>query len=296
MMVVGGAFQPDRSIKMRDLRFLLVLFLLLMCVDGAYGQGASGSAAGTVTDPTGAVIPGATVEISNPVSGFTRTTKTDGNGQFQFFNIPFNPYRLTVTAQGFATSTKSVDVSSVVRVTALVKLDIEGSATSVTVETGADLVENDSTVHTDIDRAVIERLPVESASSSLSSIVTLSSPGVTADSNGLFHGMGDHAESSFSVDGQPITDQQSKVFSNQLPSSAVQSLEVIGGAPPAEYGDKTSSVIKVTTRSGQGVTTPTGSITTSYGTFGTSTVGGDLSYGGQRWGNFIAIDGVNSGR
>ena len=75
-----------------------------------------------------------------------------------------------------------------------------------------------------------------------------------ADSNGLFHGLGDHAENSFSVDGQPITDQQSKVFSNQLPMEAVQSMEVIEGAPPAEYGDKTSLVIDVTTRSGQGVT------------------------------------------
>ena len=56
----------------------------------------------------------------------------------------------------------------------------------------------------------------------------------------------------FSVDGQPITDQQSKVFSNQIPVDAVQSMEVIEGAPPAEYGDKTSLVIVVTTRSGLG--------------------------------------------
>ncbi len=56
----------------------------------------------------------------------------------------------------------------------------------------------------------------------------------------LFHGLGDHASNSFSVDGQPITDQQSKVFSNQIPSNSVQSMEVISGAPPAEYGDKTA--------------------------------------------------------
>jgi hypothetical protein len=107
---------------------------------------------------------------------------------------------------------------------------------------------------------------MESLSSGLSSIITLSSPGVSADSDGQVHGLGDHAENSMSLDGQPISDQQSKVFSNQVPSSAVQSLEVIDGAPPAEYGDKTSLVIKATTRSGQGVTTPTGSVTTSYGT------------------------------
>ena len=71
---------------------------------------------------------------------------------------------------------------------------------------------------------------------------------------------------------------------------SIQSLEVIEGAPPAEYGDKTSLVIDVTTRSGQGVTTPHGSITTSYGTFGTSNLGFDLGYGGQNWGNFISAE------
>jgi hypothetical protein len=108
--------------------------------------------------------------------------------------------------------------------------------------------------------------------------------------------MGDHAENSFSVDGQPITDQQSKVFSNQIPLDSIQSLEVISGAPPAEYGDKTSLIINVTTRSGQGETTPHGSVTASYGSFGSTGGGFDLGYGGEKWGNFIAVGGLNSGR
>ena len=99
-------------------------------------------------------------------------------------------------------------------------------------------------------QGLFDKVPLESQSSSLSSLVTLTTAGVAADSNGLFHGLGDHASNSFSVDGQPITDQQSKIFSNQLPSDAVESLEVIEGAPPAEYGDKTSLVIVATTRSG----------------------------------------------
>jgi len=71
---------------------------------------------------------------------------------------------------------------------------------------------------------------------------------------------------------------------------------VISGAPPAEYGDKTSIVINVTTQSGQGVTTPHGSLTASYGSFGTSNVDFNLAYGGQKWGNFISASGLNSGR
>jgi len=127
-------------------------------------------------------------------------------------------------------------------------------------------------------------------------LVTQTTPGVAADSNGLFHGLGDHASNSFSVDGQSITDQQSKVFSNQLPSNSIQSIQVISGAPPAEYGDKTSLVIVATTRSGQGVTKPTGSISSSYGAFGSATGAVDLSYGGKKWGNFIEVDGLNTGR
>ena len=176
-------------------------------------------------------------------------------------------------------------------------MNVPSSSESVTVETSAeDLLENTPTFHTDVDRNLIKKIPLESASSSVSSLVTLASPGVAADSNGLFHGLGDHAENSFSVDGQPITDQQSKVFSNQIPLDSIQSIEVISGAPPAQYGDKTSLVIDVTTRSGQGMTTPHGSVSGGYGSFGTSNVGFDLGYGGKNWGNFIAANGLNTGR
>jgi Carboxypeptidase regulatory-like domain/TonB-dependent Receptor Plug Domain len=260
-------------------------------------QSNSGTITGSVTDSTGAVVPGATVIILNPVSGYTRTATTDGSGSYQFQNIPFNPYHLTVKAAGFATLAQDVAVRSPVVVKVVSALKVETSSTTVKVEsTAGDLVENDSTMHTDIDRSQFQELPLESVTSSVSSLVTLSSPGISADSNGLFHGLGDHASNSFSIDGQPITDQQSKVFSNQIPSNSIQSLEVISGAPPAEYGGKTALVIQVTTRSGQGVGKPTGSFTTSYGAFGTVDGGFDLSYGGQNWGNFFELDGLNTGR
>src|SRR6202042_1258696 len=236
-------------------------------------------------------------EIRNPVSGFDRSTTTDAAGKFAFANIPFNPYHLTVEAAGFQSFVQDVEPRSSVPVDVAIKLQVAGSNTQVTVEAeGGDLIENASTFHPDVDKSLFDKLPLESASSSLSSLVTLSTPGIAADSNGLFHGLGDHAENSFSVDGQPITDQQSKVFSNQLPVDSVSSLEVISGAPPAEFGDKTSVVIVATTRSGLGVTTPHGSVTASYGAFGTSNAGFDLAYGGQKWGNFISVSGLNTGR
>ena len=277
--------------------FLVSLFLVSLDVPvRAQSAGNSGSINGTVTDPTGAVVPNATVEVHNPVSHFDRSTSTDSSGKFSIPNIPFNPYHLTIKAEGFSNQAQDVDVRSAVPVALNISLQVSGSSTTVTVEAGGDLVENDSTFHSDIDRNSFEKNPLESSTSSLSSEVTLSTPGIAADSNGLFHGLGDHAENSFSVDGQPITDQQSKVFSNQIPLDSVQSMEVISGAPPAEYGGKTSVVIVATTRSGQGVTKPTGSITTSYGSFGTANVSADLAYGGKNWGNFISASGLNTGR
>jgi hypothetical protein len=274
----------------------IVTVSAMLSVGAANAQSGGSSISGSVLDPSGAVVANATVEIHNAVSGFDRTTTTDSKGNFSFPNVPFNPYHMTVKAAGFAQTAQDVEIRSALGVNVKVNLAVAGSSEAVTVEAGEDLVENDPIGHTDVDRGLFDKIPLESQSSSVSSLVTLASPGVAADSNGLFHGMGDHASNSFSVDGQPITDQQSKVFSNQIPVDSIQSLEVIPGAPPAEYGGKTSLVIVATTRSGQGVTTPHGSINASYGSFGSSNVGFDLAYGGAKWGNFISANGLNSGR
>ena len=223
-------------------------------------SGSSGTIRGSVLDPSGAAIKDAVVEIQNPVSQYSRSTPTDSEGNFQFDNIPFNNYHLTASASGFELGVEDVNVRTVVPVELQIHLQLGTSKVTVNVEGSADLLETVPTTHTDVDRALFDTLPLESQSSSVSSLVTLSVPGIAADSNGLFHGLGDHAENSFSVDGQPITDQQSKVFSNQIPLDSVQSMEVIEGAPPAEYGDKTSVVIVATTRSGLGVTQPHGEV------------------------------------
>jgi hypothetical protein len=274
-------------------RFLPLVTLAFAALSATAQSGNAGTVRGTVTDPSGAVIPNATVHLTNERSGLDRTATSDAAGQFSFSNGPFNPYRIDVTAKGFAHLSQSVEIRSSLGISANLVLQIAGASQTVTVESGGDLIEDDPTFHVDVDRDLFNKVPLESASSTLSSLVTLTTPGVAADSNGLFHGLGDHASNSFSVDGQPITDQQSKIFSNQLPSNSIQSIEVISGAPPAEYGDKTSLVIVATTRSGQGVTKPTGDI---YAAFGSSNGGFDLSYGGKSWGNFIEADALNTGR
>ncbi len=281
--------------------FRTTLAALLLCPLAAFGlEGQTGNAGtihGTATDSSGAVIPGAIVHLANTVTGIDRTATTDETGQFNFPNVAFNPYTVTVTANGFDKSQQSVEIRSAVAINLNIILHVLATSSTVTVEASTgDLVESDPTFHTDVDRDQFLKIPLENQSSSLSSLVTATTPGVSSDSNGMIHGLGDHAENSFSVDGQSITDQQSKTFSNQIPSNSIQSMEVISGAPPAEYGGKTSLVVVATTRSGQGVTKPTGSITGSYGSFGTASAGIDLAYGGKKWGNFIEVDGLNSGR
>lgn len=282
-----------------SVRFLTYVVLAFAYSALSYSQTTSansGTIRGAVLDPSGAAIPGATVQIQNPVSHYNRSVQTDGQGKFEVDNVPFNSYHSSALAAGFQTAEQDLDVRSPVPLDVKFTLKIGETTTSLTVTDAGDLLQTDSTSHTDVDRALIEDLPLESQSSSLSSLVTLASPGVSADSNGLFHGLGDHASNSFSVDGEPITDQQSKVFSNQTPVNAVQSMEVIEGAPPAEYGDKTSLVVVVTTRSGLGATTPHGDVTASYGSFGSSNGSFDLAYGTQKFGNFISVDGMDTGR
>jgi len=279
---------------------LLLPVLLGACLarDGGSPQsgGNQGTLSGTVLDATGAVVIGATVKIRNPVSALDRTTQTNTTGGFTFDNVPFNPYHLTVTAKGFASYAQDVEVRAVVPVIVSITLRASVTTESVTVrEEAGDLVETDSTFHSDVNKDTLDKLPMPQ-SSGFTGAVERTTPGISSDSNNQMHGLGDHAENTISVDEQANSDQTSKTFSNQIPTNSIQSMEVIAGAPPAEFGGKTSLVVKVATRSGQGVTTPTGSLTASYGSFGTTDTSFDMAYGGENWGNFIALSGSDGGR
>ncbi len=258
--------------------------------------GTAGTVTGLVTDPTGAVVANASVTLANTISGFSRTVATDPTGTYTIANIPFNTYRLSITAPTLAPAIQTVQVQSFVPVTQNVTLQVATASTTVEVTaTSGDLIETDPVGHTDVDRDLFAKIPL-SGTATISSVVTLATPGISADSNGMMHGMGDHASNSWSIDGQSVTDQTSKTFSNQIPTDSVQSLEVIPGAPPAEYGGKTSLVIVATTRSGLGNPHPHGQVTASYGSFGTSNVGFDLAGGSKKVGNFVSASIMDTGR
>lgn len=289
----------QRSFVSKSLFSLALISLVALSCAAAFGQslGTAGTISGTVADPNNAVVPNAAVTIENALTGYKRTTNTGSDGAFKFSDVPPNTYSVSVLASGFAPAKQTLDVRSTVPVAITIPLSVGSEVASVTVTSdGSDALENIPTSHTDVDQSLIARLPVRSAGSGLSDVVTLAAPGVVAESNGMFHPLGDHAQTTFSVDSQPISDQQSKAFSTQLPPDAVQSMEVITGATPAEYGDKTSLVVNVITRSGLGQNKPTGSFNTTYGTFGNVAQDASLAYGGKKLGNFVTFSFERSGR
>ncbi|MFL6450279.1 MAG: carboxypeptidase regulatory-like domain-containing protein [Bryobacteraceae bacterium] len=257
--------------------------------------GNGGTIIGTVTDPSGAVLPNAVVALTNSVTGYSQSAKTDSVGAFRLPNVPPNQYKLQVTAGGFQEYQQTVPVYTNVPIQLKVSLALAGSVEQVTVEASDEALENVPASHIDVDQNLLGRLPISAGGQGLSDAITLTSGGVVADSNGFFHPQGDHGETSYVVDGQPISDQQNKTFSTQLPPNAFQSLELVSSAPNAEYGDKTSLVVSAVTRSGLGQK-PTASLDLNYGSFGTVGEEATFGIGNAKWGNFLVANFSRTGR
>src|SRR5437879_4102191 len=283
---------------LQTFRLVCLLALISVLSSATFGQALSaGTVAGVVLDPNNAAVPNATIKIANSVTGYTRTVTSNADGTFRFDNVPPNNYQLSVAASGFQDATQNLSVRTSVPINLKIPLSIGGASETVTVTGGAaDVLENIPSTHTDVDQTLITRLPVRSPGAGLSDVVTMAAPGVVADSNGFFHPLGDHAQTSYSIDNQPVSDQQSKAFSTQLPPNAIQSMEIITGSTPAEYGDKTSLVVNAITKSGLNQKKPTGAFSTTYGTFGTISQDASLGYGSAKLGNFITFNFERSGR
>src|SRR5262245_36089436 len=290
-----------RGVRMQLSKRLSIVWLALALafseVPASSQSVASGTIEGTVVDSTGGVVVGATVEITNPLTGYQQTAVTDAMGAFRFTNIPFNPYHVQASQTGFAQAAQDVNVRTTVPIPVKIMLSVAGLSETVRVEAGAgDIIENVPYAHADVDVSTLNKLPVLSPAAGLSDAIMLASPGVVADSNGFFHPLGDHAQTSFAIDGQPISDQQSKAFSTQVPINAIQNMEVVTGTPNAEFGDKTSLVVNATTRSGLGLVKPKGEVLAQYGSFGTPSIEGNVGVGGPKVGWFMAANGLRSGR
>src|SRR5215471_9300670 len=231
----------------------LVVAVFMLCCARAKAQSlGAGTLKGAISDPSNAPVGSAVVELKNRITGYVRQTRTGDDGSFIIYNIPPNRYQLGVSFPGFRTFRADVSIQSAVPLFITIRFELAGQETALTVESEAGVLETKTAPSAIVDRQLLAALPSLSPDSGLNDSIVYTTAGVAADSNGFFHPMGDHAQVSYILDGQPISDQRNKVFSTSIPANAIQAMEVVFGSPAAEFGDKTSLIVNATTRSGLG--------------------------------------------
>ena len=235
---------------MPRIRFLLALTLVLGLWT-AMAQ-ASGMLDGTVLDPSQSTVPGASVRLFSPLSGFDLKTATDDRGRFRFSNVPFQTYVLEVAREGFKPCSRDIEVRSNLPLAVQVTLEILAQSEAVSVDSVARLTLLDTRVSgtkTRLSRMVIDKLPVGIGARGLEAVL-LGFPGFASNANGSIHPRGAHNQMTYVIDGMPISDQFSGQFATSIDPNLVQNLELFTGNIPPEYGAKVSGVANVTTRSG----------------------------------------------
>jgi hypothetical protein len=281
----------------RKIFSVAIFFLASVCLFSfsVAAQTRIGTIQGTVKDPAGAFVPNATVTITQANTGYRQTTQTDEQGAFKLVNIPFSDYTIRAEASGFKAAEQHIDLESAVPLNLDLSLAIGETTQTVTIEAQPDHAEHDKvSSDTDINQTVLERAPGAAPSRAIESIVA-SVPGFAPDDNGRLHPRGSESQVQFVIDGVPVTDNLSAIFSTSLDARTLRTVEVMTGGIPAEFGDKLAGVVNVNTRSG--LETPTqGGVTISGGSFSTGEVGADFSTRTKKFGFLTNLSASTSQR
>ena len=242
-------------------RFALLLTATIIFTASAMGQAQSNAAdlSGTVTDPSGAVVAGATVTARGSGTGIVRTATSNAEGNYQFIGLPPGDYDITVEAKNFKKSVLSGIKLTVGQSADLaVKLDV-GDATAV-VNVSADdvqLVETTrTTVSNTIDQARIEGLPINERSAT-GFALTLSTVGRDngrpvgpAPTSGLNIGGQRGRSTLVQVDGADFTDNSVNASRSTVSMEAVQEFQVTTNSYMPEFGRATGGIVNVVTKRG----------------------------------------------
>ncbi len=241
-------------------RFILVSTLLVLCSPWLLAQDATGRIVGTVSDPTGAVVPGVHVVVTNAATHVTRDTTTDASGYYQVLSLPVGNYTVSVDHKGFkavTTSANNLDINQSLRID--VQLAVGSTNEVVTVETTATTVETIvPTLAATVSNRTVQDLPLNGRNSL---DLALLQPGVApADNPG--NGGAASANTAFSVSGGR-NDSNTFILdggnNNNLLSNGVvynpnpdtiQEFKIITSNYEAEYGRNAGGVITVVTKSG----------------------------------------------
>ena len=270
--------------------------LLLFFGPTVFAQARIGSVTGVVKDPGGALVPNAQITITQPVTGYRQTTQTDAQGSFKLVNLPFNTYKVRAEANGFQPAETSIDLETTIPLNVELSLSLEQTTAAITITTGdTAMLEPDRTSSdTDIAQTILER-PVGAAPSRAIESIVASTPGFVTDDNGRMHPRGSESQVQYVVDGVPITDNLSAIFSTSLDARTLRTVEVLTGGIPAEFGDKLAGVINVNTRSGlEGPTQ--GGISFSGGSFSTGETAVDFSTHTKKLGFLMNLSASTSQR
>jgi len=250
-----------RSFDVRILASILLIGLisLLTLNPVAYGQAISGDLTGSVLDPSGAVVNGATVEATNTATGQTVTTNTKGRGEYRFGQLPVGVYTVTVRAQGFKSTTlANTPVELNKTNTANVRLEVGASSTTVEVSAGAASVDTTSAqLESLYDSRLAEDVGITSAGGAAGGVLNLSllSPGVT-NSSAMGLGAGPSVggqrprDNNFTIEG---VDNNNKAVTGNLaavPNDAVQSFSLLENQFNAEFGHSSGGQFNTTIKSG----------------------------------------------
>lgn len=277
---------------------LLALLVVCSFIAPALAATGAGILRGHVLGAQGEPIQGASVRLANDTTGFEAETVTDNDGAFHFYNVPFNPYTIHVDLKGFPHTEQRVEVRSTIPQDVRIDLTKPAFTEAVIVSgerTSAELETDTSVSHVDVDKSYIARVPASAASRAMEQIVT-STPGFAKDENGRFHFQGAHSQSQYVVDGQTISDQTGATFSNSIDPGIAQSIEVIYGNVPAEYGEKIGAVMNLNTKSGLGSDGFKGDVFAGASSYSTYDAGVSVENGSDKYGVFASLSGSKSDR
>src|SRR4051812_26715563 len=248
---------------MRLLKVSLTLLVVFTLTTAVFSQTATSSLRGTVMDPKGGVIPGATVTIKNTAQGFSREAKTDDRGEYQFQQVPPAVYDVTATAPNIGSVTQK-GVKLLVATASTLDLTVKlSSSTTVEVQATAPIVNtSDASIGSAFDTQKILSLPIEGrdpvAILSLQPGVAYTGPSdnhidQTNDSrNGAVNGERSD-QSNITLDGIDNNDQNTgNAFTGALRSTldSVQEFRVTTSNSNADSGRSAGAQVNLVTKSG----------------------------------------------
>jgi len=246
------------AIAQRSLMLAMVVFLSVSAAF-AQAQASTSDLTGSVTDPSGAVIPGATVVVRNPSTGFSRTFTTNDSGEFQAIGIPPGTYEVTASAATFKTAKiPGVKLTVGQRAGITIPLTVGGADAVVDVDiSSVELIETTkSTVSNTIEQEKIENLPINERSAT-GFALTLSTVGRDngrpigpAPTSGINVGGQRGRSTLVQVDGADFTDNSINAARTTVSQEAVQEYQVATNSYAPEFGRATGGIVNVVTKRG----------------------------------------------